>query len=66
MRRVWRYFGWVLKADFARGKICVKFVKIGVAKGANNGYKKRCPEFSPDIAAARRCRVVGIRVAQSW
>lgn len=34
-------------ADFVRGKICVKF-ENRVAKDADNGYKKRRPDFSPD------------------
>lgn len=53
---VCRYFGFRAQPKFARS-----LRKNKVAKGADNGYERRCAEFSPDIAG-----LLGIAVAQSW
>lgn len=40
------YFGRVWRADFVRSRIYVKFAQNRVAKIADNGYKKRRPDFA--------------------
>lgn len=40
-----RYFGWVLKVDFVRGKICVKFAKIGLRRARITAIKSGALNF---------------------